>query len=51
MIVIVTSEHVYNNPELNEVSNILQRTRFDYERKYGCCGDVVVRSNVFFLIR
>ena len=48
MIIIVTSEFVYNNPELNEVNDIIQRTRFNHELKYDCCGDVVVRSKVIF---
>ena len=49
MILIVTIKNIYNNPEINHVNDIIQKTRFDHEHKYGCCGDRInIKSNVNF---
>ena len=31
----VTSEKVYNNPELNEIKGSIEKTRVEHERKNG----------------
>ena len=32
---IVTSEYVYNNPELGKITDIIRKTRDEHDGKYG----------------
>ena len=45
---IVTSEYIFLNPELNEMSDIIANTRREYDRKYGdyYCRKIEVRCNL-----
>ena len=46
---IVTSEYVYNSPEINEIKDIIEKTRVDFACKYGYnCEEVKINFNVKF---
>ena len=46
----VTSEYVFNNPKMNEINDIIEKTRLKHDRKYGidCFSEVKIRFNVEF---
>ena len=40
---IVTSEYIYNNPELNELNDIIEKTRLEHDQRYGIDYGSVVK--------
>ena len=47
---IVTSEHIFVNPKLNEITDTIKNTRLEHDLKYGdkYCGKIEVRCNIKF---
>ena len=45
---IVTSEHIYNNPRLYEMNDIIQEARREREQKYG--GDYSEEVKIEFIV-
>ena len=47
---IVTSEYVFNNPKLDELTDFIKNTRLENDKKYGdnYCRKIEVRCNVKF---
>ena len=48
---IVTSEYIHKNPELNEINDIIHETRVEHDRKKGSnlAEEVEIKLNVTFL--
>ena len=48
---IVTSEYIFLNPKINEITDILNNTRLGQDQKYGdnCSRKIEVRCNINFL--
>ena len=46
---IVTNEYVYNNRELKEINDVLEKTRVEHARKHGYnCEEIKINFNVYF---
>ena len=48
---IVTSEYIHSDPNLNEINNIVKSTLQEHDKKYGdyYCRKIEVKCNIKFL--